>query len=150
MLGMFDEMPSLKRLTFLSDGQNYAAGFGFRLALITPTMKEISQIYGREHHFLEGCGVKVVCGLADRQVADVFSGDLGETEVKRPRKLGRGAWTTDRVKTPLLSGTALLGLPPEQALVMVRTPLGIRQAVVRKCYYKEHALWHARSQLPCM
>jgi type IV secretion system protein VirD4 len=150
MLGMFDEMPSLKRMSFLSDGQNYAAGFGFRLALITPTMKEIAQIYGRDHHFLEGCGVKMVCGLEDRQVADIFSGDLGDTEVKRPRKIGRNLWATERVKEPLLSGTALLGLPPEQALVMVRTTPGKRQAVVRKLYYKEHAVWHARSQLSCM
>jgi type IV secretion system protein VirD4 len=143
MLGMIDEVPSVKRLLFLSEGLNYVAGYGFRLALITPTMKEMAQTYGRDHHFLEGSGIKVACGIRDRQVADIFSGDLGETEVKRQRQVRRGEWVTERVKEPLLSPTALMGLPPDKALVMA----GTQKVLVRKCYYKAHPVWRARSAL---
>src|SRR5262245_2241118 len=147
MLGMIDEVPSVKRLLFLSDGLNYVAGFGFRLALITPSMKEIDETFGRNHNLMEGCGIKIICGLEDDKVAEQFSNGLGETEVKRSRKIGRGTWTTERVKEALLSATGLMGLPPHQALVTARTPRGRQKVVVRKAYYKERSEWHARSQM---
>jgi type IV secretion system protein VirD4 len=145
MLGLIDEVPSVKRLLFLSDGLNYVAGYGFRLALITPTMKELAQTYGRDHHFLEGCGIKVICGIRDRQVADIFSGDLGETEVKHRRQVRRGEWVTDRKKEPLLSATALMDLRPETALIQV----GHHKVLARKAYYKHHRVWTHRSHYLC-
>jgi type IV secretion system protein VirD4 len=145
MLGLIDEVPSVKRLLFLSEGLNYVAGYGFRLALITPTMKELAQTYGRDHHFLEGCGIKVVCGIRDRQVADIFSGDLGETEVQRQRQVRRGEWVTDRKKEPLLSATALMDLRTDTALIQV----GPHKVLARKAYYKHHRVWTQRSHYPC-
>jgi type IV secretion system protein VirD4 len=143
MLGLIDEVPSVKRLLFLADGLNYVAGYGFRLALITPTMKELAQTYGRDHHFLEGCGIKVICGVRDRQVADIFSGDLGETEVTQARQVGRGTWVRDRKKVPLLSSTALMDLRSDTALVQI----GQYKVLAEKAYYKHNRVWKARSEL---
>src|SRR5262249_13200510 len=65
MLGMIDEVPSLKRLNILSDGLNFMAGFGVRLALVTPSMQELIATYGERHHFLEGAKVHIVFGMHD-------------------------------------------------------------------------------------
>ena len=135
----------MKRLLFLSEGLNYVAGYGFRLALITPTMKEMAQTYGRDHHFLEGCGIKIVCGVRDRQGADIFSGDLGETEVSHRRQVRRGEWVTDRKKEPLLSATALMDLRPDTALIQV----GQHKVLARKAYYKDNPVWTQRSAYLC-
>ena len=143
---LIDEVPSVKRLTPLHDGTNFVAGYGVRLLFVTPSLLQLAQTYGRDHHFLEGCGVKLVYGLGDRKVAEIFSGDLGEQEVWKPKQIG-ARWVKERVKEPLLSATALMGLPPQQALLMARTIRGLQKVLVMKPSYQQHPLWMRRSHI---
>lgn len=142
MLGMIDEVPGLKRLNILTDGLNYFAGYGVRLALITPSMRELIDTYGVNHNFLEGCKVQIVFGMHDSKVTDVFSDRVGQAEVTKTRQMGRQR-VTDKVKEPLLSSTALMQLSGKQALVIV----GKEKIIAKKTYYKHNAVWAARSQL---
>lgn len=142
LLGMIDEVPGLKRMNLLTDGLNYFAGYGVRLALITPSIEELIKTYEVHHNFLEGCKVQVIFGMYDAKVAEMFSQRVGMREGWKQRRTGRGAYA-EKVKEPLLSATALMGLPDEQALVIV----GRYKVIARKTYYKDNAVWAARSQL---
>jgi type IV secretion system protein VirD4 len=142
LLCMIDEVPGLKRFNMLTDGLNYFAGYGVRLALITPSMEELIETYGTHHNFLEGCKIKVVFGQEDAKVAEVFSQRVGSTEVSRTRQVGRQR-VREQVKEPLLSATALTNLGRTKQLVIV----GQHKVLARKTYYKENAVWAARSAL---
>lgn len=142
LLGMIDEVPGLKRLNMLTDGLNYFAGYGVRLALITPSMRELIATYETNHNFLEGCKVQIVFGMHDSKVTDVFSDRVGQAEVTKTRQMGRQR-VTEKVKEPLLSSTALMQLSGKQALVIV----GKEKIIAKKTYYKHNAVWAARSQL---
>jgi type IV secretion system protein VirD4 len=142
VLGMIDEVPGLKRLNPLTDGLNYFAGYGLRLALITPSMEELIKTYEVHHNFLEGCKVQVIFGMHDARVAEIFSKRVGMAEVRKTRRTRRGSYT-ETVQEPLLSPTALINLPENRALVIV----GRHKVLARKTYYKDHAVWTARSAM---
>lgn len=142
VLGMIDEVPGLHKLTMLTEGLNYFAGFGVRLALITPSMEELIKTYGQHHNFLEGCKLQMVFGMHDPRVAELFSQRVGQTEVTKTRWVGKQR-VTEKVKEPLLSATALMSLPDDQALVV----LGRHKVLVRRAYYKDNAIWKQRSEL---
>jgi type IV secretion system protein VirD4 len=142
MLGLFEETPSLGRLRFVHEGLNYAAGYGFRICIITPTLNELVATFGRNHHFLEGCGIKLMYGVGDGEVAEIYSRDLGERR-RWHRRFTGAQWGGEWGKEPLLSPTALMDLPPSKALIMA----GQVKVVVRKAYYKAYPVWKARSEL---
>jgi type IV secretory pathway TraG/TraD family ATPase VirD4 len=50
-------------------------------------------------------------------------------------------WSTETVKEALLSPTALMNLPAQKALVIV----GQQKVLAGKTYYKDNAVWAARS-----
>ena len=103
LLCMIDEVPGLKRLNLLTDGLNYFAGYGVRLALITPSLEELIDTYGVHHNFLEGCKIKLVFGQEDAKVAEVFSQRVGQTEVMRTRQMGRSRVREPVQRTPVVS-----------------------------------------------
>jgi len=140
MLGMIDEVPGLKRLNILTEGLNYFAGSGVRLALITPSMEELMNTYGQHHNFLDGCKINIVFGIGDAKVAKLFSDRVGKHQVTQVRHYG-GKTSRERVWEPLLSETALMNLHERYQLVIV----GRHKLLVQKAYYKDHALWRARS-----
>ena len=140
--GIIDEFQSLDRIGTISDMVNYGRGFGVRLALVTPSMKALEGTFGDKHPFLEACKVQMVYDLQDAKVADVFSARVGMTEVTRTRQLGRQR-VREKVKEPLLSSTALMGLKEHQALVIV----GRHKVLARKTFYKDDPTWLERSLL---
>lgn len=133
LLGLIDEFPSLHRLSLLEDGLKYLRGYGMRMVLITPSMKDIIATYGRDHTFFESTKYQVAFGIWDKDVAEAFSGRVGMTEVVKTRSMGGGKASREKIKEPLLSATALMGLPARQALVLA----GRHKIVVRKVHYQE-------------
>lgn len=142
ILGMIDEVPGLHRFQMLTEGLNYFAGYGVRLALITPSMEELVNIYGGHHNFLEGCKIKLIFGMEDAKVADTFSHRVGKAERRKTRQTGKHR-TTERVQEPLLSGTALMHLAEKDLLVIV----GRHKVIAQKTYYSANRTWKARSRV---
>lgn len=138
---LLDEFPLLDRITAVSDGLTYAAGYGVRFLLVTASMEQVIETFHQHHPFFDGCEIKIAFSVDDA-AAKTFSQRVGETEVAKKRKVGRN-WSTEQVKEPLLSPTALMNLPSEQALVVV----GQQKAIAEKTYYKDNAIWAARSQM---
>jgi type IV secretion system protein VirD4 len=139
---IIDEVPSLRRMVRLQNGLDHYAGFGVRLTLITPSMKRLEEIYGTKHNFLDGCKVQLVFGITDAKVRQIFSDNIGDTEVKRQRQTGRGQWVTERIKEPLLSATTLKHIGDDQVLAII----GKRQVLATKTYYKDNPVWLERSR----
>ena len=142
MLGMIDEVPGLKKLNILTDGLNYFAGYGVRLALITPSMEELIETYGQHHNFLDGCKINIVFGIGDAKIAKMFSDRVGKHEVVKVRHTG-GKTSREKVWEPLLSETALMNLHERYQLLIV----GRHKVLAQKAYFKNNALWRARSTL---
>ena len=141
VLAMIDEVPGLKKLNILTDGLNYFAGYGVRLALITPSMKELIKVYTQYHNFLDGCHVQIAFGLRDPQIAQTFSDSVGMHEKVTWRRSGKGSMRDTKLE-PLLSQTALMRLKPHQQLLLV----GAHRLICRKPYYLDYPHWKARSQ----
>jgi type IV secretion system protein VirD4 len=147
LLGVIDEVASLKYFPLLPDGLDYFAGFGVRLMLITPSLNSLIRPYGRYNNFLEGCRYKVVFRPEDPAIANVFSPMTLTHEVKKVRKTRLRGYTsssTEKVREPLLSPTALMQLPDDTALL-----LGAKHpALVKKAWYFDNPEWRERSALP--
>ena len=73
LLGMFDEFTSLGKMTILEKALTYTRGYGFRLALITPSIKEIRREYGHDHTFFETTHTKLAMGIEDADIATEVS-----------------------------------------------------------------------------
>ena len=137
----FDEFQTLGRVLTVSQMLNYARKFGVRFILITPSMEALVDAFGIHHPFFEACALKLAYGIEDPKVARLLSQRLGETEVQRWKPLGRGRGVWEKVREPLLSETALLNQPPQQAVVIA----GTRKVLARKTYYKDDPVLLRRS-----
>ena len=153
LLAILDEFQSLGRLPLLRHLLNYALGRGVTLLLITPSLNEVDDVWGKNHPFLEGCGTKMVFGIRDGHVAERFLDALPDhTVVKRrtswtPNASGWGWRKTiseEEREEPLVSRSALLVLDDNKVLAQ----LGKHTVILTKAYYKHHRVWRRRSRLP--
>lgn len=153
LTAILDEFQSLGRLPLLRHLLNYALGRGVTLLLITPSLNEVDDVWGRNHPFLEGCATKMVFGLRDGKVAERFLDALPDhTVVKRrtswtPHASGWGWRKTiseEEREEPLVSRSDLLLLDPTEVLAQ----LGEQTVILRKAYYKHNRRWRRRSRLP--
>ena len=129
-------------MNLLTDGLNYFAGYGVRLALITPSMEELIKTYEVHHNFWRAarCRSSLACTMPGWR--RFLASGWGWRRYGKRGGCGRGSYT-ETVQEPLLSPTALMNLPEDRALVIV----GRHKVLARKTYYKDTALWAARSQL---
>jgi type IV secretion system protein VirD4 len=129
MLFMVDEVPTLKRLQVLADGLDFLAGYGVRLALITPSLHGLDRLYGPHNNFLEGCSLRIAFAPNDADIAERFSRLTGMMErekervmvAREPLRLLRDRTTTsvESRAEPPLPATALIRLAPDQLLLLV-------------------------------
>lgn len=152
LMAMLDEFQSLRRLPILRHGLNYFLGMGVTMCLITPSLNEVTEIWGPHHPFLEGCATKVVFGVRDAKVAARFSETMGMTQTEHTREstsdgptrfTPRHTTSTETRDEPLISSTAVLGLKPDEVLAKVG-PLTLR---LGKAWYRHNRLWKRRSLL---
>jgi type IV secretion system protein VirD4 len=148
---ILDEFQSLGRLPLLRHMLNYSLGRGVTLLLITPSLREITRVWGRDHPFLEGCGTKMVFGMRSGKVADEFLDSVPTHEVTKQRT----SWTPDGwwwKKTlseevreeSLVSRSDVLQLDDKKVLAL----LGNLVVLLDKAYYKDNPVWLRRSLLP--
>lgn len=127
LLGMLDEFHSLGRMTALEEAVLEVRGYGFRLALITPSIKKIEEEYGSKHLFFEATHTKLAMGIRDTDIAKVVSGWVGE----RTRWHGHGPHRQSR-REPLMPYTAVTNLAPRQMVIVA----GNTRVRARQAYYK--------------
>lgn len=127
LLGILEEFTILGRMNLIQSAITNVRGYGFRLALITPSIKGIKDEYGSNHKFFETTHTKLAMGIADPDIATEVSSWIGDTT----RYYGSGPQRYPR-REPLFSATAVQNMHPRHVLIVSgRTKLLARQA-----YYK--------------
>lgn len=151
LLGMIEELLSLRRFVPLSEGLDYFAGRGVILCLVTPSLHRLAGLYGKDHNFLEGCAYQVIFGINDDTVAASFARRGGAEVITQRRRAwtqsARGTSRTvsyDTTERPLLRPTDLMQMDPDEVLLFVRNSPPFR---LHKQPYWRSRRWAARANL---
>ena len=60
LLVLVDEVAALRHMPVLAEGLDYLAGYGVKLALISPSLTPLAHFYGTRNNFWEGSRVRLV------------------------------------------------------------------------------------------
>lgn len=154
LLVLLDEVAALKRMPVLAEGLEFLAGYGVTLMLVTPSLTPLEALYGARNGFWEGCKTRLVFAPNSAGLAHLLARETGETTVEKERTTvtrepfhtfrDRSARSTEQVKEPLLSMTALMQLPQHQVLLLIgnRNPV-----LLDKITYYTQQPWAARAAL---
>jgi type IV secretion system protein VirD4 len=125
-LMLLDEVATLRRFPLLADGFDFAAGYGIKMLLLTPSLNRIVQVHGQFHNFFEGAHTRVIFPVNTRRMATQLAPEAGEhlvTKTRTSRQLGKPlqsntSESNEEVWEPLLTATALAQLPKNKALLL--------------------------------
>ena len=131
LLGMLDEFHSLGHMRALANAVLEVRGYGFRLALITPSIKKLEELYGKNHTFFEASHTKLAMGIRDPDIAREVSSWIGE----RTRYHGTGPHRIPR-REPLWSPTAVTNMHPRRMVIVS----GRTRTLATQVYYKTYAV----------
>jgi type IV secretion system protein VirD4 len=125
-LVLLDEVTTMRRFPLLVDGFDFAAGYGVKLLLCTPSLNRIVATYGPHHNFVEGAHTRLFFPPNTRRMAAQLAPEAGEQLVPKARtsqQVGRPFDTHKSVSTeeswePLLTATALAQMPRNTVLLL--------------------------------
>jgi type IV secretion system protein VirD4 len=125
-LVLLDEVTTLRHFPLLADGFDFAAGYGIKMLLITPSLNRITAVHGPYHNFFEGAHTRLIFPPNTRRMATQLSPEAGDHLVTRARtnqQVGKPLQPNTSVSTeetwePLLSATALAQLQRNKVLLL--------------------------------
>jgi type IV secretion system protein VirD4 len=144
---VLEEVPSLGPMRLISDELTYSREFGMQFLLLTPTIADLTRLYGPHHNLFETCGVQLIFGLNSARVARPFAEALGEHEVETTRTTrqgGRTSTSTEQRREALLDATGVKRLKRGQVLVLLEEHSLV---ATQARYYARWGWWRA-SRLP--
>lgn len=129
LLWLMDEFPTLGKLDFFESALAYMAGYGMRSMLITQSLNQIEDVYGRNNSILDNCHIRIAFASNDERTAKRISEMLGQkNEVKQQTSLSgrRSSWLMNQQSIsfqefgrPLLTASEVTQLPADQQIVFV-------------------------------
>ena len=145
VLMLLDEFPLLGPMPVLADAFAYVAGYGIRLMLIMQSKAQLRDrdLYGPDKAaaILDNCGLEVVFGTKDNELATELSKRLGYDTVEARSHSGPTFWRffrRDRLSTTesdreraLLLPQEIVRMPPLQAILIRPGMLPIRCQRIR-------------------
>jgi type IV secretion system protein VirD4 len=144
---VLEEVPSLGAMRLISDDLTYSREFGMQFLLLTPTVADLTRLYGTHHNLFETCGMQLIFGFNSARVARPFAEAIGEHDVETTRTThqgGRTSTSTEQRREALLDATGIKRLKRGQVLVLAEEhSLVCHQAR----YYTRWGWWRA-SRLP--
>jgi type IV secretion system protein VirD4 len=144
---VLEEVPRLGAMRLISEDLTDSREFGMQFLLLTPTIADLTRLYGPHHNLFETCGVQLIFGLNSARVARPFAEALGEHDVETTRTTrqgGRTSTSTERRREALLDATGIKRLKRGQVLVLVEEHSLVAQ---QTRYYHRWGWWRA-SRLP--
>jgi type IV secretion system protein VirD4 len=151
VLMLLDEFPTLGRLDFFETALAYLAGYKVRCLLITQSLAQLDNVYGRNNSIMANCSSRICYAPNEEKTARTIAHLLGESTVKIEQGKNResqGAETlsySDRyIKRYLLTPGEVIQLPAEQELIFTGSIPPIRAEKIR--YYQEERfkdVWHS-------
>ena len=125
-LVLLDEVTTLRRFPLLADGFDFAAGYGIKMLLLTPSLNRIAAVHGPYHNFFEGAHTRLIFPPNTRRMATQLAPEAGDhlvTKARRSQQVGKPLQPNTSVSTeetwePLLSATALAQMPRNTVLLL--------------------------------
>lgn len=132
LLGLIDELPSLRKLDVLQDALAYAAGYGITFDLIIqdlPQLKDAKDGYGENQQIVSGCHVRIGFTPNTLETARVLSEMTGQGTVNHQKvhysgkrmaaMMDQMSVSIEQQKRPLMEPDEVMRMPPDQSLVYV-------------------------------
>jgi type IV secretion system protein VirD4 len=144
---VLEEVPSLGAMRLISDELTYSREFGMQFLLLTPTVADLTRLYGPHHNLFETCGIQLIFGLNSTRVARPFAEAIGEHDVETTRTMrqgGRTSTSTERRREALLDATGIKRLKRGEVLVLAEE----HSLVATQARYYQRWGWWRASRLP--
>lgn len=142
VLMLLDEFPTLGRLDFFESALAYLAGYKVRCLLITQSLSQLDNVYGRNNSVMANCSTRICFAPNDIATAKTIAHLLGESTVRveqAKNRASREAETlsySDRyIKRYLLTPGEVMQLNANEEIVFTSNTAPIRAEKIR--YYAE-------------
>lgn len=151
LLLLLDEFPQLGKLDVFEQSMGAMAGYGIKAYLITQSLHQVTQAYGRYHTILDNCQIVTSFAATDVETAETISKLAGDIFEMRPQETWSGkrqlfgldhrAITYREERRPLLLPSEVRSLNEREELIFVT---GARPLRARKVRYDEEPIFRQR------
>lgn len=151
LLLLLDEFPQLGKLDLFEQSMGAMAGYGLRAFIITQSLHQVTQSYGRYHTILDNCQIVTSFAATDVETAETVSKLAGDIYEMRPQETWSGkrqilgldhrAITYREERRPLLLPAEVRRLPERDELIFVT---GTKPLKAKKLRYDEEPIFASR------
>ncbi|MBX9745680.1 MAG: type IV secretory system conjugative DNA transfer family protein, partial [Hyphomonadaceae bacterium] len=90
LLLLLDEFPQLGKLDLFEQSMGAMAGYGVRAFIVTQSLHQVTQAYGRYHTILDNCQIVTSFAATDVETAETISKLAGDLYEMRPQETWSG------------------------------------------------------------
>jgi type IV secretion system protein VirD4 len=151
LLLLLDEFPQLGKLDVFEQSMGAMAGYGLRAYLVTQSLHQVTQAYGRYHTILDNCQIVTSFAATDVETAETISKLAGDIFEMRPQETWSGkrqlfgldhrSITYREERRPLLLPSEVRRLSDREELIFVT---GAKPLRAEKLRYDEEPIFRAR------
>lgn len=151
LLLLLDEFPQLGKLDVFEQSMGAMAGYGLKAYLVTQSLHQVTQAYGRYHTILDNCHIVTSFAATDVETADTISKLAGDIFEMRPQETWSGkrqifgldhrAITYREERRPLLLSSEVRRLSEREELIFVT---GAKPLRAEKLRYDEEPVFRTR------
>lgn len=151
LLLLLDEFPQLGKLDVFEQSMGAMAGYGLRAYLVTQSLHQVTQAYGRYHTILDNCQIVTSFAATDVETAETISKLAGDIFEMRPQETWSGkrqlfgldhrAITYREERRPLLLSSEVRRLSEGEELIFVT---GAKPLRAQKLRYDEEPIFRTR------
>lgn len=151
LLLLLDEFPQLGKLDLFEQSMGAMAGYGLRTYIVTQSLHQITQAYGRFHTILDNCQIVTSFAATDVETAETISKLAGDIYEMRPQETWSGkrqffgldhrAITYREERRPLILPAEVRRLNDRQELIFATGAKPIR---AQKLRYDEEPIFRDR------
>jgi type IV secretion system protein VirD4 len=148
---VLDEFPQLGKLDIYEQGMSAMAGYGVTATMITQSLHQVTQSYGRNHTILDNSHIVISFAATDVETAETISKLAGDIYEMRPQETWSGkrallgldhrAITYREERRPLLLPSEVRRLPDSEELIFVT---GAKPLRAKKLRYDEEPIFRER------
>lgn len=151
LLLLLDEFPQLGKLDIFEQSMGAMAGYGLRAYIVTQSLHQITQAYGRFHTILDNCQIVTSFAATDVETADTISKLAGDIYEMRPQETWSGkrqvfgldhrAITYREERRPLILPSEVRRLDEREELIFAT---GAKPLRAQKLRYDEEPVFRNR------
>lgn len=151
LLLLLDEFPQLGKLDLFEQSMGAMAGYGVRAFIVTQSLHQVTQAYGRYHTILDNCQIVTSFAATDVETAETVSKLAGDIYEMRPQETWSGkrqifgldhrSITYREERRPLLLPAEVRRLHEREELIFVT---GAKPLKAKKLRYDEEPIFASR------